>query len=94
VRLGRDRVPSAVPTAEIGVPLAAQRRMLYRVNKFGRLAPASVTSRTTSRARNPLGLDPVTVREIDGTRVKVGPIEAFDGTPVVDIKSASTRADG
>ena len=41
---------------------------------------------------NPLGLHPVTVREIDGTRVKIGPIEAFDGTPVVDIKSASTRA--
>jgi tRNA-Thr(GGU) m(6)t(6)A37 methyltransferase TsaA len=49
---------------------------------------------TRSPARpNPLGLHPVTVREIDGTRVKIGPIEAFDGTPVVDIKSASTRAD-
>lgn len=50
---------------------------------------------TRSPARpNPLGLHPVNVREIDGTRIKVGPIEAFDGTPVVDIKSASTRADG
>jgi tRNA-Thr(GGU) m(6)t(6)A37 methyltransferase TsaA len=50
---------------------------------------------TRSPARpNPLGLHPVTVREIDGSRVKIGPIEAFDGTPVVDIKSASTRADG
>src|SRR4030095_13486690 len=50
---------------------------------------------TRSPARpNPLGLHPVTVREIDGTRVKIGPIEALDGTPVVDIKSASTRADG
>ena len=50
---------------------------------------------TRSPARpNPLGLHPVTVREIDGTRLKIGPIEAFDGTPVVDIKSASTRADG
>jgi tRNA (Thr-GGU) A37 N-methylase len=47
----------------------------------------------------------VTVREIDGTRIKLGPIEGqacvcsrkvseFDGTPVVDSKSASTRADG
>jgi tRNA (Thr-GGU) A37 N-methylase len=45
------------------------------------------------------------VREIDppsregygstsGTRVKIGPIEAFDGSPVVEIKSASTRAAG
>ncbi len=49
---------------------------------------------TRSAARpNPLGLHPVTVREIDGTRVKIAPIEAFDETPVVDIKSASTRAD-
>jgi hypothetical protein len=49
---------------------------------------------TRSPARpNPLGLHSVTVREIDGTRVKIGPIEAFDGTPVVDVKSASTRAD-
>ena len=47
----------------------------------------------TAPARpNPLGLRPVTVREIDGPRVKIGPIEVFDGTPVVDIKSASTRA--
>jgi tRNA-Thr(GGU) m(6)t(6)A37 methyltransferase TsaA len=61
---------------------------------------------TRSPARpNPLGLHPVTVREIDppsrdgygatsSTRIKIGPIEVFDGTPVVDIKSASTRADG
>ena len=35
---------------------------------------------------NPLGLHPVTVREIDGTRLRVGPMEAIDGTPVVDIK--------
>lgn len=50
---------------------------------------------TRSPARpNPLGLHPVTVREVDGSRIKIGPIEAFDGTPVVDIKSASTRADG
>ena len=49
-------------------------------------------SRSPARP-NPLGLHPVTVREIDGTRVKIGPIEVFDGTPVVDIKSASTRAD-
>jgi tRNA-Thr(GGU) m(6)t(6)A37 methyltransferase TsaA len=60
---------------------------------------------TRSPARpNPLGIHPVTVREIDPAsletmarqapiRIKIGPIEAFDGTPVVDIKSASTRVD-
>jgi tRNA-Thr(GGU) m(6)t(6)A37 methyltransferase TsaA len=35
---------------------------------------------------NPLGLHPVTVSEISGNRLLVGPIEAIDGTPVVDIK--------
>ena len=35
---------------------------------------------------NPLGLHPVVVREIDGRRLRIGPIEAIDGTPVVDIK--------
>jgi tRNA-Thr(GGU) m(6)t(6)A37 methyltransferase TsaA len=38
---------------------------------------------------NPLGLHPVVVRAIEGTRLRVGPIEAIDGTPVVDIKSVS-----
>jgi tRNA-Thr(GGU) m(6)t(6)A37 methyltransferase TsaA len=37
---------------------------------------------------NPLGIHPVVVREIDGNRLRVGPIEAIDGTPVVDIKIA------
>jgi tRNA-Thr(GGU) m(6)t(6)A37 methyltransferase TsaA len=35
---------------------------------------------------NPIGLHRVTVREISGTRLRVGPVEAIDGTPVVDIK--------
>ena len=35
---------------------------------------------------NPLGLHTVTVQEIDGHRLRIGPIEAIDGTPVVDIK--------
>jgi tRNA-Thr(GGU) m(6)t(6)A37 methyltransferase TsaA len=35
---------------------------------------------------NPLGLHTVTVKRIDGNRLRIGPIEAIDGTPVVDIK--------
>jgi tRNA-Thr(GGU) m(6)t(6)A37 methyltransferase TsaA len=37
---------------------------------------------------NPLGLHRVTVREISGSRLCIGPIEAVDGTPVVDVKVA------
>ena len=35
---------------------------------------------------NPIGLHRVTVLEIAGNQLKVGPLEAIDGTPVVDIK--------
>jgi tRNA-Thr(GGU) m(6)t(6)A37 methyltransferase TsaA len=35
---------------------------------------------------NPIGLHPVTVLEISGTTLRIGPIEAIDGTPVVDVK--------
>lgn len=37
---------------------------------------------------NPVGLHPVTIRAIDGNRLRVGPLEAIDGTPLVDIKPA------
>ena len=43
------------------------------------------TTRSPHRP-NPLGLPCVTVREISGTRLRIGPIEAIDGTPVVDVK--------
>jgi tRNA-Thr(GGU) m(6)t(6)A37 methyltransferase TsaA len=35
---------------------------------------------------NPLGLHRVTVRRIAKNRLRIGPMEAIDGTPVVDIK--------
>jgi tRNA-Thr(GGU) m(6)t(6)A37 methyltransferase TsaA len=35
---------------------------------------------------NPVGLHRVTVLERSGPRLRVGPLEAIDGTPVVDIK--------
>jgi tRNA-Thr(GGU) m(6)t(6)A37 methyltransferase TsaA len=43
---------------------------------------------------NPLGLHRVTVREIRGTRLRIGPIEAIDGTPVVDLKPVLAGGDG
>ena len=35
---------------------------------------------------NPIGLHRVTVRAIDGARMRVSGLEALDGTPVVDVK--------
>lgn len=50
-------------------------------------APLTGVFATRSQDRpNPLGLHRVTVREIDGARLRIGPIEVIDGTPVVDVK--------
>ena len=35
---------------------------------------------------NPIGLHEVEVLEIDGRRMHVRPLEAIDGTPVLDVK--------
>jgi len=37
---------------------------------------------------NPIGIHPVKVLEVDGCRLRVAPLEALDGTPVLDIKAA------
>jgi tRNA-Thr(GGU) m(6)t(6)A37 methyltransferase TsaA len=47
---------------------------------------AGVFATRSPHRPNPLGLHRVTVRELEGTRLRIGPIEAIDGTPVVDIK--------
>lgn len=49
---------------------------------------AGVFATRSPHRPNPLGLHRVTVREIEGSRLRVGPIEAIDGTPVVDVKIA------
>ena len=42
---------------------------------------------------NPLGLHRVTVRRIAKNKLLIGPIEAIDGTPVVDIKPVIGESD-
>jgi tRNA-Thr(GGU) m(6)t(6)A37 methyltransferase TsaA len=40
---------------------------------------------------NPIGIHPVTVIEVDGARLLVSDLEALDGTPILDVKTADTR---
>jgi tRNA-Thr(GGU) m(6)t(6)A37 methyltransferase TsaA len=47
---------------------------------------AGVFATRSPHRPNPLGLHRVTVWEIAEGRMRVGPIEAIDGTPVVDVK--------
>jgi tRNA-Thr(GGU) m(6)t(6)A37 methyltransferase TsaA len=65
----------------------AQRDILKVHPRNDKTLPLAGVFATRSPDRpNPLGLHRMTVREIAGERVKVGPIEAIDGTPVVDLK--------
>ena len=65
----------------------AQRDILKVHPRDDKTIPLTGVFATRSSDRpNPLGLHEVAVLEIDGNRLKVGPIEAIDGTPVVDIK--------
>jgi tRNA-Thr(GGU) m(6)t(6)A37 methyltransferase TsaA len=53
---------------------------------------AGVFATRSPHRPNPLGVHRVTVVSIEGTSLRVGPIEAIDGTPVVDIKIALDRS--
>jgi tRNA-Thr(GGU) m(6)t(6)A37 methyltransferase TsaA len=65
----------------------SQRNILKTHPRNDKRIPLTGVFATRSPDRpNPLGLHPVTVLEIKGNRLKVGPIEAIEGTPVVDIK--------
>jgi tRNA-Thr(GGU) m(6)t(6)A37 methyltransferase TsaA len=67
----------------------AHRDVLKTHPRGDQAAPLAGVFATRSPDRpNPLGLHRVTVLEIAGTHIKVGPIEAIDGTPIIDIKPA------
>ena len=70
-------------------------RNVLLVHPRGNLdAPLTGVFATRSPDRpNPIGLHRVTVLEVAGRRLRVAPIEAIDGTPVVDIKPVLGRVD-
>lgn len=64
------------------------RRDVLQVRPRGRLdVPLTGVFATRSPDRpNPVGLHRVSVLEVSGHRLRVAPLEAVDGTPIVDIK--------
>jgi tRNA-Thr(GGU) m(6)t(6)A37 methyltransferase TsaA len=63
------------------------RRDVFQVHPRGPENPLTGVFATRSPDRpNPIGLHPVTLLEIDAHRLHVAPLEAIDGTPVIDIK--------
>lgn len=71
------------------------RRDLLQVHPRGRIeAPLRGVFATRSPHRpNPLGLHRVSVLEVAGNRLRVAPMEAINGTPIVDIKPVLLRGD-
>jgi tRNA-Thr(GGU) m(6)t(6)A37 methyltransferase TsaA len=72
------------------------RRDVLRVHPRGdRSRPLTGVFATRSPDRpNPLGLHRVTVHELAAGELRVGPLEAIDGTPVVDIKPVLRASPG
>ena len=71
----------------------ARRDVLKVHPRSDRRRPLTGVFATRSPDRpNPLGLHRVTLREIVNNRLRIGPIEAIDGTPVVDIKPVLSGA--
>ncbi len=68
--------------------LHCARRDVLQVHPRRRLeAPLTGVFATRSPNRpNPVGLHRVSVREVTGGKLRVAPLEAIDGTPIIDIK--------
>lgn len=70
------------------------RRDVLRVHPRNRLeTPLTGVFATRSPDRpNPVGLHRVSVLGIAGERLRVAPMEAIDGTPIIDIKPVLTQS--
>lgn len=71
------------------------RRDVLQVHPRGRReAPLTGVFATRSPDRpNPVGLHRVSVLQVSGLKLRIAPIEAIDGTPVVDIKPVLAQSD-
>jgi tRNA-Thr(GGU) m(6)t(6)A37 methyltransferase TsaA len=67
-------------------------RETLRVHPRGNLENAlqGVFATRSPDRPNPIGLHRVRVLAVDGARIQVGPIEALDGTPLLDVKPPLT----
>ena len=90
----RPDVGSAIRDLAVGTEILvltwldrARRDVLLVHPRDDPAAPERGVFSTRSADRpNPIGLHPVRVLGVDGTRIRVGPLEAVHGTPVLDVK--------
>lgn len=70
----------------------AQRDVLQVHPRGDADAPLAGVFGTRSPERpNPIGIHPVKVHSVEGNRLRIGPIEVIDGTPILDVKVAIKR---
>ena len=69
------------------------RRDVLRVHPRGdpSRAESGVFSTRSPDRPNPIGLHEVEITAIEGRRVRVGSLEALDGTPILDVKPILSR---
>jgi tRNA-Thr(GGU) m(6)t(6)A37 methyltransferase TsaA len=95
------RFAGALPGINVGEEMIVvtwfhqARRDVLKVHPRGntRTALTGVFATRSPDRPNPIGLHRVIVQEIVANRYRVGPIEAIDGTPIVDIKPVLQRLD-
>lgn len=72
----------------------AQRDILQVQPRDKQDAPMTGVFATRSSHRpNPIGLHEVTVLEVGETQLRIAPIEAIDGTPIIDLKPVLGRVE-
>ncbi len=92
-----DALDGIIPGCELVLLtwLHETRRDVLKVHPRGKMEdrPRGVFLTRSPDRPNPIGLHRVEVLEVEGpTRIRVRPLEALDGTPVIDIKSVLAKS--
>jgi tRNA-Thr(GGU) m(6)t(6)A37 methyltransferase TsaA len=82
----RDVVPGAEIIVLTWLDRAARDVLVTRPRDDPARPPTGVFSTRSPDRPNPIGLHRVRVVATDGLRILVGPLEALDQTPVIDVK--------
>ena len=82
----RDLAPGAEILVLTWLDRAARDVLVTRPRDDPALPPTGVFSTRSPDRPNPIGLHRVQVIATEGLRILVGPLEALDRTPVIDVK--------
>lgn len=67
-------------------PFDVDRELLRRPRRMEHLPPVGVFAQRTKQRPNPIGATAVRLRSVSGNVLTVDALDAFDGTPVLDLK--------